>query len=193
MHFTNLTNVQDRFCIAGGADCLGNLLHSPPKNAETSANPYTHMFMCTHAEGFLTRSKQLSYNFLCSSYWFLSDSPQFHHCIPVQEQLIIILSWALKPETIVEITYVTFTFFIHAYMLLMPQFIPSVTALPQIYWQWGTIISLLPSVPATPDRDGKKSGKEFYQIHSEGSSKPAHPVSWSSYSHMCSMQRKETI
>lgn len=60
-------------------------------------------------------------------------------------------------------------------MLLMAQFIPSVTALPQIYWQWGTIISLLPSVPATPDRDGKKSGKEFYQIHSEGSSKPAHP------------------
>lgn len=121
---------------------------------------HTHTCSCALTQrDFLTRSKQLSYNFLCSSYWFLTDSPQIHHCIPVQEQLIIILSWALKPETIVEITYVTFTFFIHAYMLLMPQFIPSVTALPQIYWQWGTIISLLLSVPATPDGDGKKVEK----------------------------------
>lgn len=49
MHFTNLTNVLASFCIAGGADCLGNLLHSPPKNAEASAQPI-HTLRCTHRE-----------------------------------------------------------------------------------------------------------------------------------------------
>lgn len=77
----------------------------------------------------------------------------------MQEQLIIILPWALKPEMMGKITYATFTFFIHAYMLLMPQFIPSVTALRQKYWQWGMIICLCPSVPVSPDGDGKKVEK----------------------------------
>lgn len=76
----------------------------------------------------------------------------------VQEQLIIILYWASKPEMMGEIIYVTFPFFIHTYMLLMAQFSPSVTALLQKYWQWGTIICLCPSVP--PDGDGKNDGEQ---------------------------------
>lgn len=47
MHFTNITNVQASFCLAGGADCLGNLLHSPAKNADESAKPI-HTCLCAH-------------------------------------------------------------------------------------------------------------------------------------------------
>lgn len=150
MHFTNLTNVQASFCIAGRCRSLGNWLHSPPNATEASANPPP-----PPTEGFLTRSKQFSREFLCSPYWFLTDSPRFHHGIPLQEQLIIILSPALKPGVMGEIAYAAFTFFIRAYMLLMPQFIPSVTALLQKYWQWCTIICLCPSVPAM-----EKSGRQ---------------------------------
>lgn len=110
MPFTNRTNVQASFCIAGGAGCLGNLPHSPPKNAEASVKP---IHTCANVHAYreaLIRSKQLSCEFLCSPYWFLTDSPQFHHCIPVQEQLIIILSWALKPETMGEIANATLMF-----------------------------------------------------------------------------------
>jgi len=128
-------------------------------------------------------------------YWFLTDSPQFHNCIAVQEQLIIILSWALKTEMMGEITYATFTFFIDVCMLRMPQFIPSVTALLLKYQQWGTTICLCPSVPASPDGDVKVEKSRIALPNSLWRLKQTcrHWVSRSSYSHRCSVQMKETI
>lgn len=162
MHFTNITNVQASFCLAGGTDCLENLLHSPPKNAEASAKPIQHVLMCTYTQGFSTRSKQLSCEFLCSSYWFLTDPPLISPMHSVQEQLIITLYWASKPEMMGEIIYATFPFFIHIYMLLMAQFSPSVTALLQKYWQWGTIICFCPSVPPDEmEKNMEKIGKDL--------------------------------
>lgn len=190
MHFTNLTNVQDSFCIAGRCRPLRNWLHSSPKTTQASANP-----LPPPTEGFLTRSKRFSHELLCSSYWFLTDSPRFHHRIPLQEQLIIILSWASKPGMMGEIAYAAFAFFIHASMLLMPQFTPSVTALLQKYWQWCTIICLCPSVPASPVGNGKewKRAEKIYQVLCKLKQTCHLRAPRGSYSHTFSVQMKETI
>lgn len=191
MHFTNITNVQASFCLAGGADCLGNLLHSSPKNADESAKPI-HTCLCAHTpRDFQQGVSNFAVNSSAPLTGFCQTLPDFTSafCSRAADNYPVLGIEARNDgwdhlchipifHTHIYVAYGTIQPFCHcsaAEILAMGSnylLVPFCTS----WWRW-------------------KKNMEKSEKHWPNSVKQTCHLwaSWSSYSHRCSVQMKETI